>query len=679
MEPSAAMQPAGARVHDRAPLPADSPLTVLRGVGPRTAAALAAVGVATLRDLVLWFPRRHRDVAPLPDPPSSAVGRRVRVAARVVLVERRRLRGGRTLVNAELATVAAAEPAARPDSPPALEQAPVRLRVAFFNQPWRLHTFEPGVTLTLEGTLRQDGADYALEQPEVVAAPQLRGERCTVAYRAIAPIAEGTLRRLIAQALEQIAVDDLLPALPPGLSESALGDRRDLRALLVAMHRPVDVAEHESARLWFALHEAVELFRRLERVRRARLQSIAPRAPMGEDHDARIADLLGFSPTSSQRAAMCDLRTRLSRNEPMGVLLLGDVGSGKTAVALDAALLVARAGYQVAFLAPTELLVEQHHQRFVDALTRGGVTVGCLTGSLPSGERRALRAAIAAGTVDLVFGTHALLATATEFARLGLAIVDEDHRFGVGQRQALGAKGRAPHLLVMSATPIPRTTALARFGDLDLVELRGRPQVRGPALARFVERQGWPRVLRAIARAVRRGHGVFVVCPKIGENGEKGGVMRLHAELAPRFACAVVHGRMPATERSQAARDLAAGVIDVLIGTTVLEVGIDVPRAVLMVVVAAEQFGLAALHQLRGRVGRGARRGLCILTGDANPRVAAIVNSTDGFELAEHDLSLRGAGELCGLRQSGVIDFRALDPIDDHALLSRARQAVRSE
>ncbi|MGE0142156.1 MAG: DEAD/DEAH box helicase [Planctomycetota bacterium] len=673
MESSAAMQSAGSPSSSPAhtPLPADSPLTVLRGVGPRTAAALAAVGIATLRDLVLWFPRRHRDVAPLVDPPSAALGRRVRVAARVVLVERRRLRGGRTLVSAELTTV--------PASPPAVGEPTIRLRVAFFNQPWRLHTFEPGVTLTLEGTLRQDGVDFGLDQVEVVAAPQLRGERCTVAYRAIEGVAEGALRRVIALAIERIAVHDLLPPLPVGLGESALGDRRDLRALLVAMHRPTDVAEHESTRRWFALHEAVELFRRLERVRRARLQSIAPRAVAETDHDARLADILGFSPTSSQRAAMLDLRTRLSRSEPMGVLLLGDVGSGKTAVALDAALLAARAGCQVAFLAPTELLVEQHHQRHVDALTRGGVNVACLTGSMPSSQQRALRAAIAAGIVDLVFGTHALLATATEFARLGLAIVDEDHRFGVGQRQALSAKGRAPHLLVMSATPIPRTTALARFGDLDLLELRGRPQLRGPAHARFVARQRWPRVLRAIARAVRRGHGVFVVCPKIGENGEKGGVMRLHAELAPRFACAVVHGRMPAAERSQAARALAAGVIDVLIGTTVLEVGIDVPRAALMVVVAAEQFGLAALHQLRGRVGRGLRRGLCILTGDASPRIAAIVNSTDGFDLAEQDLALRGAGELCGLRQSGAIDFRALDPIDDHALLLRAREAVRSE
>jgi len=305
------------------------------------------------------------------------------------------------------------------------------------------------------------------------------------------------------------------------------------------------------------------------------------------------------------------------------------------------------------------------------------VRMALLTGSLNAADRRELRDRISGGAVDIVFGTHALFSEQTEFDRLGLAIIDEQQRFGVGQRMRMLHKGTDPHVLVMTATPIPRTMALALFGDLELLTLREKPPGRRTARAVYAPPGRWRRVLDLIARRVARGGKVFVVCPKVGEDGEKGGAVLLHRELQRRFRCGLVHGRMPSPERQRVAEEFRAGHFDVLVGTTVLEVGLDVPDATLMVVVGAEHFGLSTLHQLRGRVGRGCRRGLCVLTGTHNDRIAAVCRTTDGFELAEEDLRLRGSGELLGTAQSGFGEMRALDPVEDLDLLVRARNAVR--
>jgi ATP-dependent DNA helicase RecG len=301
-----------------------------------------------------------------------------------------------------------------------------------------------------------------------------------------------------------------------------------------------------------------------------------------------------------------------------------------------------------------------------------------LTAGLEPKARAAAEAQVAAGGPVFVFGTHALFAERTRFVRLGLAIIDEQHRFGVDQRMQLVHKGPDPHVLVMTATPIPRTLALTQFGDLDVVVLRQRPPGRRLVRALFVASARWARVRRSIARAVRRGGVVFVVCPAVGEDGEKGGAVLVEASLRAEFRTGLVHGRMPAGERQAVLAAFRAGRFDVLVGTTVLEVGVDVPAATLMVVVMAERFGIATLHQLRGRVGRGLRRGLCILCGSASPRVQAVCGTTDGFALAETDLLLRGSGELLGTAQSGFADLRALDPVEDLELLQRVRAAVRS-
>jgi ATP-dependent DNA helicase RecG len=326
-------------------------------------------------------------------------------------------------------------------------------------------------------------------------------------------------------------------------------------------------------------------------------------------------------------------------------------------------------GDTVAFLAPTELLAEQHHQNVGAWLAGTGVHVALRTASTRSEQ-------LPARGPRLVFGTHALLSGELELPRLGLVVVDEQHRFGVAQRMQLVHKGDNPHVLVMTATPIPRTLALAMFGDLDVATLRHRPPGRSPVRALHVPTERWPRAVRSIARAVRRKGRVFVVCPAVGEEGEKGGVVRVHEALAAKFRCGLVHGRLATGERQRVLQAFRDGALDVLVGTTVLEVGVDVPDATLVVVVAADRFGIATLHQLRGRVGRGRRRGLCLLCGPRSARVAAVCRTTDGFELAEADLALRGSGELLGSAQSGFADLRALDPVEDLELLLRVRQAV---
>ncbi len=649
----------GARDRADGRLPLDAPVTGLHGVGPAAAERLAAAGIRTLGDLLLFFPRRHREIAEIEGPDDAHVGLYVRMRGRVERVTRAFLPGRKSLVTVTFAS---------PDGE--------RFAVPFFNQPWLRKSFQPGMERQLEGRLQATKKGFALTEPTIVHPRMDAQGACVVRYPGIDGISEPRLRTWIDKALSRAAPsEEFWDEVPRGLR----GDTIPLGQALRAMHQPRTVDEHERARRGFALREALRLFRRVETARRRRLAVEGPQITVTEDHAERIGTVLPFPWTGDQSRAVTSIRGRLAGPSPMGVLLQGDVGTGKTAVAVDAILAASAGGWQTAFLAPTEVLAEQLLQVLSDLLTPVGVRIAYLSGSLPSAARKSVERALAAGELDVVVGTHALFSDGTRFARLGLVIVDEQHRFGVDQRTRLVAKGRAPHVLVMTATPIPRTQALALFGDLDLEVLRDRPAGRPPAPAVHVEREGWPRVLRAIGRHVRRGGRAYVVCPKIGEGGEKGGAVRLVQDLSGRFRCGLVHGRLPVAERRARTAEFRDGAFDVLVGTTVLEVGVDVPAATLMVVVGADRFGLAQLHQLRGRVGRGARRGLCILIGEPGERVAALCRTRDGFELAEEDLRIRGAGELLGGQQTGAIDFRALDPLDDYEILRAARDAVRAE
>jgi ATP-dependent DNA helicase RecG len=636
--------------------PPDGPLSMLPGVGPVTEQRLARAGLASLLDLLRWFPRRCRELRELQAPDASALGELVRIRGAVRQARLQWLPGRRAMVTIEFEAG---------DGTP--------FQAAFFNQPWLKKAYAPGAQRTLEGVLEHKGRRFALRGARVLPAGVAPPGGLQLRYPEIEGVSPSRLQQWIALALERVDLQRWqLPPLPPGLPAADA----EPSALLVAMHRPDDLAAHETARRHFAVREAVELFSAVERARRRREGRPGRAFPTDARIAERIAARIPFALTADQAAAVRQLQERLAGPAPMGVLLQGDVGTGKTAVAVAAALTVLAHGAQVAFLAPTELLAEQHHAEVARWLQGSGVKVVLLTASVGPGERKRNEHQLRAGGAQLVFGTHALLSERTAFAALGLVIVDEQHRFGVAQRMQLVHKGTDPHVLVMTATPIPRTLALTLFGDLDAIVLRERPGGRRAPRARYLPGSRWPRVLAAIRRRVER---TFVVCPAVGADGAKGGAVRLHQELAREFRTGVVHGRMPVAERQAALQAFRDGVWDVLVGTTVLEVGVDVPEATLMVVVAAEQFGLATLHQLRGRVGRGPRPGLCLLCGTRTERVAAVCRTADGFELAEADLRIRGSGELLGTEQSGFGELRALDPIDDLELLQRARAAVRGE
>ncbi|MCA8954096.1 MAG: DEAD/DEAH box helicase family protein [Planctomycetes bacterium] len=660
----------GASADTTTALDPDAPLVRLPGIGPTTAARLAAAGLRTVGDLVRWFPRRYRALRELESPDESALGELVRLRGTVHNTALAWLPGRRAMVTVTFAAADGALFAAR-----------------FFNQPWLRKNYAVGQRRAVEGTLARKSSRWLLETAKILPLDSRPEGEVQLRYPEVAAISHARLAAWIAAGLERVDCDRLereREPLPPGLEDHD----GSVRELLFAMHRPADIAAHERARLHFAVREAVALFEAVERARRARAARPARAFPVDEVLAQRILGRIPLQLTGDQDRAVRALWQGLAGPAALGALLQGDVGTGKTAVAVAAALAVLARGASVAFLAPTELLAEQHHATVSRWLADSDVRVQLLTATtraaakntaepeLPLFEHASAPAAATTGPA-LWFGTHALLSLGTELPELGLAIVDEQHRFGVDQRMALVHKGSNPHVLVMTATPIPRTFALTLFGDLDVLTLRQRPPGQRPVPAVWLATEQWQRALQSIARAVRRGGRVFVVCPAVGEEGEKGGVIRLHAALSRAHRCGLVHGRMKPAERQAALDAFRAGAIDVLVGTTVLEVGVDVPAATLVVVVNADRFGIATLHQLRGRVGRGRRRGLCLLCGPRTARIRAVCGTTDGFALAEADLAIRGSGELLGTAQSGFVDLRALDPSADLELLLRVRAAVR--
>ena len=654
--PQPAAEPNAAQLVRVAPA---GPVRQLAGIGPTTAARLCAAGIATVHDLLATVPRRCRDLDRIDAPSEQHVGKLVRIDGVVKSTRRVFLPLRRAMVTVVFDAIGGGS-----------------FDVLFFNQPWLKDAYAIGESRTVEGTLHKKGKRFVLHGGRVLPVGADVSGAVQLRYPEIDGIAGAKFAQWIGVALERVDWATLhLPPLPLALRDLDL----DAQSLFFAVHRPVNVAQHERARRRFAVAEAVALFHKVAAARARRESRCAESFAVDDVITSRILARLPFPMTDEQRAATAAIWQRLRGPSPMGVLLQGDVGTGKTAVAVAAALAVVARGAQVAFLSPTELLAEQHCLAISAWLEGSGVSTQLLTGSVEARARKQLLALMRQAAPRIWFGTHALFSDDASFARLGLVVVDEQHRFGVEQRMRLVHKGEDPHVLVMTATPIPRTLALSLFGDLDLVTLRHRPHGRPLPRAAYAPAEQWPRVVRAIARAVRRKGRVYVVCPVVGAEEKKGSAVRLFESLHRSFRCRLVHGRMSAREQQDALSAFRRGDCDVLVGTTVLEVGVDVPDATLMVVVQAERFGLATLHQLRGRVGRGARRGLCLLCGAKTDRVAAITSTTDGFELAEIDLRLRGSGELLGTQQSGFDELRAIDPVVDFELLQRVRAAVLAE
>jgi ATP-dependent DNA helicase RecG len=649
----------------------DAAITKLRGAGPKLAAAAEEMGIASLGDLLRHLPHSYRDRA---DPVRLAelkLGEEATVevevaGAKVRPTRRRRL----TILEAQVS------------------DASGKAKAVWFNRAWLADRLQPGTRLLLHGKLEKRG--FTVSEHEFLDSPGQAGIHTTgivPVHPASEKLRPQRIREWAWQALPQArhAVEPV-----PGRL------RRDLRFAssqdaLVASHFPADEHAAEAARERLAfeelfLYQAALVTRRGRRV--AGDRGIA--LPEGGAQVGSWLESLPFELTGDQRRAVDEIDEDLGRAQPMQRLLMGEVGSGKTVVALYAMLRAIEAGHQAALMAPTETLAEQHFRTLETLLAGEPVPATLLTSATPAARRRELLDSLAAGQPQLVVGTHALIEDAVEFSSLAVAVVDEQHRFGVRQRSALDAKGpgkRLPHVLHMTATPIPRTLSLTAYGDLDTTALHELPAGRQRITTRVVDEESRPAAYDFIRARLGEGRQAFVVCPLVADSeavqakAAEAEAKRLAATEFRDFRVALLHGQMSSEQKAGAMDAFASGVADVLVATTVVEVGIDVPNATVMLVEGAERFGLSQLHQLRGRVGRGEHSSFCILFGDpesdaAGARLEAIAKQGDGFALAEVDLSIRGEGEILGTRQHGLPRFRAATLPEDTGLLLEARRRV---
>jgi ATP-dependent DNA helicase RecG len=647
----------------------DTPATYLKGVGPARAAALRKLGVITAGDLLFHVPHRYEDASTVTPIKSLEPGMQGTVIGTVVSKGVIPTRKGLRVFQAVL----------RDDTG--------MIEVSWPGQPFLDRSIAKGDVLLVAGAVRffhgrqlqprefinlGDEAHATAEGRVLSVYPATEGLSCKV----IRSIVDTHLDALLDLVTEYLPADVLAAVGVPGVRDA-----------LRMVHRPTSLAEANVGRSRLAFEELffVQLLQQrakdLARERRPGVRFVNKR-----ELTTRLRQALPFELTGAQVRAVREIVADMVSDHRMHRMLQGDVGSGKTIVALFAALVAVENGYQAAIMAPTELLAEQHATTMRGLLAPLGVEPVLVTGSLAARERKAIAARLATGEPLIAVGTHALVQQGTEFGKLGFAAIDEQHRFGVEQRKALGAKGEAPDVLLMSATPIPRSLALTLYGDLDLSILDERPPGRRPITTALRKESGRARVLQFIERQLDAGRQGYVVYPVIQESEKtdlKAATTMYEALAAGPFASrrlALLHGRVPSGERDAIMRRFRAGEIDLLVATTVIEVGIDVPNATVMLIEHPERFGLSQLHQLRGRVGRGAEESYCILLGDLAPdsaeRLAVFTQTEDGFEIARADLRLRGMGDLFGERQSGVATFRIADPLRDEVLNERARGAA---
>ena len=643
---------------------ADQSVRFLKGVGERRAAHFEKLGIATLRDLVRHFPREYEDWSQ-PTPLSEApLGEECCVRAIVTtVVSTHPVRRGMTLYRFGISDGSA------------------RAQVTLFNNHYAADKIRKGDELLLYGQVKGDFHRFEMTAPLIEAAST--GARIRPVYPQTEGLSSRIIERTVAQALQQLEEwldSDPLPA--------ALRQQQQLctrRYALENIHFPTDQTALALARRRLVFEELFLLQLGMLQMKGRTRQETA--AVMPTDYTAEFEKLLPFTPTGAQQRAIADCVHDMAQGRPMSRLVQGDVGSGKTAVAAGVAYTAIRNGWQVALMAPTSILAEQHAQSLTALLEPGGVRVGLLTGAATAARRRELLGDLREGNIDLLVGTHALLSDGVDFARLGLVITDEQHRFGVGQRSRLAAKGNNPHLMVMSATPIPRTLALMIYGDLDVSILDELPPGRQPIETYAVSSRKRERAYGYVKKHLDAGRQGYVVCPLV-EEGEtdlasaQEYAERLSAGAFAGYRLGLLHGRMKAADKERVMSAFAAGEIDLLVSTTVVEVGVNVPNAVIMVIENAERFGLAQLHQLRGRVGRGRYASTCILISDAQNeearrRLKVMCETNDGFRIADEDLKLRGPGDFFGSRQHGLPNLKIADLQADMAWLREAGDAAR--
>ena len=641
----------------------DTPVRYLKGVGPKTAERFEKLGILTLSDLLCHYPRRYLDFSKpysIAEAPSDTEC--------VVKAEVFAKPGGRILPGGRrMERITAGDDVSS-------------LEVTWFNNPYEVQKLELGQEYYFQGIVTGGMLRRQMVNPQVRTDAQVASSP----FEAVYPQTEGLTSSAIAKCVRQLLPHvELLPdPLPPGmLKKYRLLPKADA---VRAIHCPASEEEAFAARRRLIYEELLVLQLGIGRMKNHGAASTG--APMQKADASPFWDALPFSPTGAQRRAVEEILTDMAGETSMNRLLQGDVGSGKTLVAAAAIWACIRAGYQAALLAPTEILASQHAENLNRLLAPFGMRVALLTGGMKAAPRRTTLAAIRDDEADLIVGTHAILSEGVDFARLGLAVVDEQHRFGVRQRGLLAEKAANPHLLVMSATPIPRTLGLLMYGDLDISILDELPPGRKPVKTRCITGKKRADLYGFLDREIGAGRQVYIVCPAIEDAGGSGlnAVKSYYEDIAkallPDRRVGLMHGRLKPKEKAEVMEDFKAGRLDALVSTTVIEVGVDVPNATVMVIENAERYGLSALHQLRGRVGRGAAESWCFLVSDnasesVQKRLRFLCSTSDGFAVAQYDLETRGPGDFFGSRQHGLPTLQVADLMND----TRTLHAAQSE
>ncbi|MFR8113144.1 ATP-dependent DNA helicase RecG [Faecalibacterium sp.] len=641
----------------------DTPVRYLKGVGPKTAERFEKLGILTLSDLLCHYPRRYLDFSKpysIAEAPSDTEC--------VVKAEVFAKPGGRILPGGRrMERITAGDDVSS-------------LEVTWFNNPYAVQKLELGQEYYFQGIVTGGMLRRQMVNPQVRTDAQVASSP----FEAVYPQTEGLTSSAIAKCVRQLLPHvELLPdPLPPGmLKKYRLLPKADA---VRAIHCPASEEEAFAARRRLIYEELLVLQLGIGRMKNHGAASTG--APMQKADASPFWDALPFSPTGAQRRAVEEILTDMAGETSMNRLLQGDVGSGKTLVAAAAIWACIRAGYQAALLAPTEILASQHAENLNRLLAPFGMRVALLTGGMKAAPRRTTLAAIRDDEADLIVGTHAILSEGVDFARLGLAVVDEQHRFGVRQRGLLAEKAANPHLLVMSATPIPRTLGLLMYGDLDISILDELPPGRKPVKTRCITGKKRADLYGFLDREIDAGRQVYIVCPAIEDAGGSGlnAVKSYYEDIAkallPDRRVGLMHGRLKPKEKAEVMEDFKAGRLDALVSTTVIEVGVDVPNATVMVIENAERYGLSALHQLRGRVGRGAAESWCFLVSDnasesVQKRLRFLCSTSDGFAVAQYDLETRGPGDFFGSRQHGLPTLQVADLMND----TRTLHAAQSE
>ncbi len=639
----------------------------MKGVGEKRALLFKKLGIDTVDALLRFYPRGYEDWSKItPIAEARGLENPVCIKARVLtLVTEHRIRRNMTLYKFKVGDNSG------------------EMLVTLFNTKYDAQKVHPGDEILLYG--RVTAESFRLE----MSAPKIRD----AGYQMIRPLYPTTqgltsnaIEKVVATALTAVAIPEILP--PAIIRENSLCSRE---FALKNIHFPQDADALEQARKRLVFEELFLLQSSLlliKNVNRGRTPCV-----MKGDYSTEFASLLPFSMTGAQKRCIAEACRDMMESRPMNRLIQGDVGSGKTAVAAACCYNAVKNGYQAAMMAPTEILAEQHFKTFSNTLETTGTKVALLTGSLTKKKKEAVKAALENGEIDIVVGTHALLSDNVYFKALGLVVTDEQHRFGVEQRATLSAKGNTPHVLVMSATPIPRTLALIIHGDLDISIIDEYPKGRQTTRTYAVNSSLRPRIYNYIKKFIAEGRQGYIVCPLVEEGEENTGLVpaeQYHEALAcdefKDYRLGLLHGKMKPRDKDAVMRAFAAGEIDLLIATTVIEVGIDVPNAAIMVIENAERFGLSQLHQLRGRIGRGGFSSDCILISDSaadNARLRTMCDTIDGFEIADRDLALRGPGDFLGNRQHGLPELHIADLSADLSVLrsagARAKTLLESD